>query len=174
MTGILLLVVALAWIGICVCLSTVIARRLVGLRWRQLATFWLLAALLPLPLIDEIIGARQFAQACKENSTIQLDPQTARGRTVYLTKAPDSEMHGTLVRIVLKPWRFVDAMTGETVVRYNTLTAGGGRFIRAIGLSEGGVPLTFRGFCSPPQRPATIASFEKLGINYIERPAGRQ
>lgn len=129
------------------------------------------AALLPLPLIDEIVGGRQFEQLCKDNSTIQVDRATAAGKTVYYAPQPSVEIKGTWVRVVLKPQWFVDATTGKTVVSYNELIAVGGRFIQTLGISEGGMPLTFRGTCVPSNRPGSIETFKPFGINYIEPPA---
>ena len=130
-------------------------------------------ALLPMPLIDEIVGKKQFEQLCRENSMIQVDLTKAAGRTVYLADLPDVEIKDTWVRVVLKPWRFVDAGTGEVVVSYNTLMASGGKFVHALPLSEGRVPLSFAGSCAPANRPASKQAFANLGINYIERPANK-
>ena len=112
-------------------------------------------------------GGRQFKQLCEANSTIHVDRATAAGRTVYLAETPDVEIKGTWVRVVLKPWRFVDAMTGELVVSYNTLQAQGGRFLK---VSEGHEPLTFNGYCAPAESPASVETFRPYDINYIEPP----
>jgi hypothetical protein len=170
MTGIFLLFVMAIWLGIAVWLGKIIATRLPATRWRGAVGMLIVALLLPLPLIDEIVGARQFKQLCKENSAIQMNRVTAVGKTVYLARTPDVEIKGTWVRVVLKPWRFVDSTTGESVVSYNTLMADGGRLIRTLGISEGGVPLTFKGTCVPPNRPGSIETFRIFGINYIEPP----
>ena len=84
------------------------------------------AVLLPLPLIDEIVGRQQFEQLCKVNSTIQVDRETAGERTVYFVHQPDTEIKGTWVRIVLQPALFVDATTSKPVIRFNDLIAEGG------------------------------------------------
>jgi hypothetical protein len=133
----------------------------------------LFLAVAPVPLIDEIVGGRQFAQLCKENSTIQVDRAKAAGKTVYLAEDPDINIKGAWVRIVLQPWRYVDATTDETIVSYNTLLAGGGVFIRTLGISEGGVPLTFKGHCAPKNRPASVETFKDFGINYVQPPVSK-
>jgi len=138
------------------------------MQWRIPIFILLFFALMPLPLIDEIVGAWQFKKLCKANSGIQIDPALASGKTVYLSRTPDVEIQGTWVHIVLKPWRFIDAMTGETIVSYNTLAAGGGLLYR--GFTEGGVPMTFAGHCSPRNAPASIETFKPLGVNLIEPP----
>lgn len=173
MTGIYLLFVAVIWLAFVGWLSKTIAGKLSKTTWRRPIAMVIFVALLPLPLIDEIIGGRQFEQLCKDNSTIQVDRVTAVGRTVYLAQTPDVEIKGTWLRFVLKPWRFVDVTTGESIVSYNTVMASGGRFIRSVGISEGGVPLTFKGWCDPKDAPASVQTFKPFGINYIEPPIAK-
>jgi len=173
MTGIFLLLVVIIWFFIVFLLSKIITIKLPEKWWRIPVRILLFLALLPLPLADEIVGGRQFEQLCKDNSTIQVDRATAVGKTVYFVPQPDVEIKGTWVRMVLKPQRFVDATTGETVVSYNELIAEGGRFIQALGISEGGMPLIFRGTCVPENRPASIETFKSFGINYIEPPIAK-
>jgi len=170
MTGLYLIFAFLIWLLLLCGLVVVATIALPKRWWRALIRLGLIAALSPLPLVDEMVGKKQFEQLCKDNSTIQVDRATAAGKTVYLAKMPDVEIKGTWVRVVLKPWRYVDAKTGEPVVSYNTLIAEGGRFIQTLGISEGGMPLTFRGTCVPANRPGSIETFKPFGINYIEPP----
>lgn len=169
MTGIYLLFVAAIWFAVVILLSKIIAQKLPTATWRLPVAVVIFAALLPLPLIDEIVGGRQFEQLCKANSTIQVDRVTAVGKTVYLDQQPDVEIKGKWLRFVLKPWRFVDATTGEPVVSYNTLMADGGQFIQVLGISEGGVPLTFKGSCEPGGAVDSLKLFSELKVTQIQR-----
>ena len=171
MTGILLIFVAVLWLVVAFYLVKLIAILLPAIWWAYLLRVVLYLALLPLPLIDEIVGKRQFEKLCSENATVQVDRAKATGRTVYLANLPDVEIKGTWVRVVSKKWRYIDATTGETVVSYNTLQAVGGRFILALGISEGGVPLTFKGFCEPEGRVDPLKLFKEIGITQIKRSA---
>lgn len=168
MTGILLLFVIMIWLAVVIRLSKIITNKLPETWWRNPVGLLVFAVLLPLPLIDEIVGGRQFEQLCKDNSVIQVDRVTAVGKTVYFAPQPASEIKGTWVRIVLQPHRFVDATSGKTVLSYNTLTAVGGRFIHALGISEGGMPLTFRGSCGPKESTKDLT--KSLGITALDRP----
>ncbi len=170
MTGLLLLVVMVVWLVVVNWIGKFVTTKLPERWWRTPARVLILVALLPLPLVDEIIGGRQFEQLCKENSTIQVDRVKAVGKTVYLNSLPETNVQGTWVPISVHYWRFVDATTGELVVSYNTLRATGGRLIRALGISEGNVPLTFKSSCEPKGSPASIEAFENFGITYIEPP----
>lgn len=171
MGGILLLFAIVIWLVVVILLSKFITKKLPIAWWRIPVGILVFAVLLPLPALDEIVGGRQFEKLCKENSTIQVNRATAVGKTVYLAQTPDVEIKGTWVRVVLKPWRFVDATTGEVVVSYNTLQAVGGRFLK---ISEGHVPLTFNGSCVPDGSPVSVETFRPFGINYIEPPLSRK
>ncbi len=169
MTGILLLFVAGIWLAVVIWLSKFITKKLPETWWRTPVGIVVFAVLLPLPLVDEIVGGRQFEALCKDNSTIQVDRVTAVGRTVYLADLPDTPITGTWVPVRLQPWRFLDAATGETVVSYNILHATGGRFIRALGISEGSVPLTFKGGCEPGGVVDPLKLFKEMKVTQIQR-----
>jgi hypothetical protein len=169
MTGILLLFVGALWLIVAYSLAMLITRVLPATGWRVLVGALLFLALLPLPLIDEIVGKRQFEQLCRENSTVHVDRAKAAGRTVYLADLPHIEIRGTWVRVVSQPWRYLDAKTGEVIVSYNMLQAEGGRFIRTLGISEGGVPLTFDGHCKPEGLANPAKLLKELGAIQIQR-----
>jgi hypothetical protein len=173
MTGIFLIIVVVGWLIAVVIVARWVARRSNSPTTRVVSWIVFFPALLAAPLADELIGGRQFEQLCKDNATIQVDRATAVGKTVYFVPQPAIEVKGTWVRVVLKPQRFVDARTGETVVTYNELIAGGGRLIRTLGISEGGVPLIFKGTCAPENRPSSIQTFAAFGIKYIEPPTAK-
>jgi hypothetical protein len=169
MTGLLLLFVGMIWLVLASWLATLVAKRLPAKWWRISVRVLLFLTLLPLPLLDEIVGKAQFERLCKENATVQVNRATARGRTVYLANLPDVPIRGTWVRVVLQPRRFVDAMTGETVVSYNGLVAAGGRLVQVLGISEGGVPLTFKGWCKPGDQHTLGNLFKELDITLVRR-----
>lgn len=174
MIGLYTLVVAAAWIALAAAIAYALASRIRtnDLPLRFVAGLFLFAMLLPLPLVDEIVGKGQFERLCKANATIQMDRATATGKTVYLAKTASVEIKDTWVPVVMQRWRYVDASTGETVVSYNTLDAVGGRLVQMFGFSEGRTPLIFsNSFCGPKDRPAGFQGFEALGIKYIEPPA---
>lgn len=169
MTGLFLIPVAIVWLLLALAVTGWVARRFNGRAMKVASCVLSFPLLLAAPLIDELVGRGEFEQLCKDNSTIQVDRSTAGGRTVYLAKTSDVELNGTWVHVVLKPWRFVDARTGETVVSYKTLNAGGGWLIRHLGISEGGVPLTFKGYCDPGGVVDPHKLFSEIGITQIQR-----
>ena len=170
MTGLFLLLVALIWLAVVIGLSTFVTRKLPMATWRIPSAMVVFVVLLPLPLIDEIVGGWQFERLCQENSAIQIDRVTAVGKTVYLADLPDVDISGTWVHVVLHPRKFVDATTGELVVSFNDLIAVGGRFIQTLGISEGGVPLTFKGWCQPGDQYTLEKILKDLNMTLIRRP----
>jgi hypothetical protein len=170
MTGLLLLFVVGLWLAIVYWLTKLITIKLSTKWWRMPVRVLLFLAVLPLPLVDEIVGGRQFKKLCEENSTIQFDRVKAAGKTVYLNTLPEIDIKGTWVSVKLHHWEFVDVKTDEPVVSYSTLRAKGGRFIRTLGISEGSAPLIFKGSCVPKERPASVETFKGYGITYIEPP----
>jgi hypothetical protein len=60
MTGIFLLLVIVTWVAIVIWLSQILTEKLPKASWRIPIAILVFAVLLPLPLIDEIVGGRQF------------------------------------------------------------------------------------------------------------------
>lgn len=168
MTGIYLLFVGLIWVALVYWLSKTLTQKLPIATWRIPVALLIFAVLLPLPLIDEIVGARQFEQLCKENSEIQVDKLAAQGQTIYFNPQPHVEIKGTWLKVVSQPHQFIDGRTGKQVVNYNTLLATGGKLIKVLGISEGGMPLTFYGSCAPTENIKNL--FKTLNITVTDRP----
>ena len=169
MTGLLLIPVAIVWLLLALAATGWIARRFKTRAMKVASCVVAFPLLMAAPLADELVGKRQFEQLCRDNSTIQVDRAKAVGKTVYLAKTSDIEISGKWLRLVLQPWRFVDATTGEIVVSYNTLMVDGGWLIRHLGISAGGVPLTFKGSCEPGGVVDTVRIFKELEIKTIQR-----
>jgi MFS family permease len=170
MTGIILFFAGIVWIVIAGC-GGLLAGYLISKKWwRVLFGIAVFVILLPLPLVDELVGKGQFEELCKEHSTIHVDREKAAGKTVYLTDLPRIEIKGPWVRVLMRQWRFVDVETGKIVISYETLQAESGRFIRALGLSEGSVPLTFNQQCASGNIPkAANELIRDLEIKWIDR-----
>ena len=169
MTFFLLLFLAALWIAAAYRIARIATRILPASGWRALVGVLLFLVLLPLPLADEIVGKVQFERLCEEDATIHVDRAKAAGRTVYLADLPSTEASGTWLSIVVLPWRFLDAKTNEVVVSYNILRAGGGLFIRTLGITEGGGPLTFRGYCQPKNLVSPDKLLDELKVKRIPR-----
>jgi hypothetical protein len=170
MIGLVYLFVAGVWFFITLFIVIKLNRFLPESNWRFVIGLIFFGLILPLPLLDEIIGAQQFEQLCKENSTIQVDLQKAVGRRVYKADLPDIKITDKWIPITVQQWNFVDIDTDEPILSFNVLFASSGRFIRMLGISEGGVPVMVRSYCAPKEQIYSKENFEKLGIDRVERP----
>ena len=169
MTGLLLGAVFLVWLAACAWAAHWIRKRLPH-RWRiPITEFLIFGLLLPLPLIDEIVGGVQFARLCRLHDAIQVNKDTAKGRTAYLLDQRDMWLNNSAVPIRLQKWTFVDVTTREILVEWRELYASGGHLIHMLKISEGNVPLTFSGFCAPGGQVDPIKLFSEIGIKQVER-----
>lgn len=168
MLGIFVLLVSVLWIAIAAGLAGFISVKLVRGRWRAAVAVLLFLLIVPSPLIDEIVARRQFHQLCA-HSEFQVDRSRAAGKTVYLAGVPDEDVHGTWVRVVRQPTRFVDATTGEVVIAYDRLVAAGGQLAQFMGV-EGRVPMLFRGTCDLGYENNIDRTIKELNITVVRRP----
>jgi hypothetical protein len=167
MSGILLLVIAFVWLVASFWLAKVLTTKLPLKWWRIPVGIACFVSLLVLPLADEIVGKIQFQELCAKNSTIQMNPATARGKTVYLADVEYTELMGPWVPVRKQSRRYVDVATGEAVVSYSTLRASGGWLSRSF--TEGGVAILFRGFCEPGGRVDPVILLKEIGVTRVER-----
>ena len=170
MMGLFAVFLSLAWVAIVFAVVILVTLMLPKRWWRTLIRVVLVLVLIPIPLVDEYFGKAQFENMCKEKARVHMAPNAA-GKTVYLQEPQRADVPGTWVPISTTAWRFVDAATGEVIVSYDIVQALGGRFTR--GLSEGGAPYSFTGYCAPKGAPRTEQAFQKLGIKYVEPPKKR-
>lgn len=168
MTVLFVLLAASAWAALSAALSFAVTKRIKTISTRRLFAAALWAVLLPLPVIDELIGVLQFDRLCGDNQQVHIAAAGAEGRTVFLKASPARSEEGTFVPVLIQPWRFVDANTGELVVSFNTLSAGAGQLARISRISGSGTPLTFRGTCLPSNAPMSEKAFSRLGITLID------
>lgn len=169
MTGLLLIGVIAVWFVIVRWLVRKVESVLPKPPWRKVTQIVLFAVLLPLPLIDEIVGGWQFARLCKAHDTLQLDREKARGKTVYFAGIEDFRIDGFWIPVTQRPKHFLDATTNEPILSYERFLATGGVLIRSLGISEGNVPLTFPSYCEPGGLVQYNDLFKELGIKLIER-----
>ena len=169
MTGFLLIGVCALWIIVSVWIGQTLGNFSPDRPWRPAIQFLIVGAIIPLPLIDEIVGGWQFSQLCKQHDSIYLNRETARGKTVYFAKSQKLAIGGMWVPVVQKPKHFLDVATNEPVLAYERFDATGGVFIRSLGISEGNAPLTFPSSCEPGGLVQYNAIFRDLDIKVVER-----
>ena len=168
MGGLILVVVLGIWFLIVLALTSWIAKKLPQRWWKTPLSLLIFIVFLIAPVIDEIVGGWQFKRLCETNADIQVNKETAIGRTVYLAKVPDVEIKGTWVRVALQPRQFVDQTTGDIVVSYNSVIASGGLFKF---ISQGKAPLLFKGSCKTGDLYTVEKLFKELRITLIGHPS---
>lgn len=169
MTGLLLAVVLLMWLAACVWVAQIAGRRFPKRWWGKAVQILIAVLLMPLPLIDEIVGGVQFDELCKVHNTIQVDRASAKDRTVYLLDQTSTRIGGLAVPVRLQNWTFVDATTREAVLAYVMLYAEGGKLIHAVKFSEGDEPMTFKSSCIPNKHIEQAQLFKDLSIKQVQR-----
>lgn len=109
----------------------------------------------------------QFRNLCAEEAkSVSVDPDSARGRAVYLEETKREEVKGTMVPISRHRWRYLDTPTDEVIVAFSMLDASGGLFMRRFGTAEFDGPVVFDGYCVLADRRAV---FETLDITRTQR-----
>jgi hypothetical protein len=168
MSGLLFLGVVALWFFAAKWLAQRIGNLLPDRPWRVVAKVFIFALLLPLPLIDEIVGGWQFKRLCEAN-VVRVNKESARGRTVYLADVQDIGVPKTWIPMVQQHWQFLDAKTNESILSYERFLAIGGVLIRTLSISEGNAPLIFKGTCEPGGVVDPLKLFKELGITQIQR-----
>ena len=168
MTGLLLMLVGIVWIVIVSFLVRFKADFILPKPpWRKVAQAGLFALLLPLPIIDEIVGGWQFARLCDAN-VVRVNKETARGKTIYLeVSGYEKPIPGTWVKVWTMTSRYLDAANGEVVVSFDHLRAEGGHLFP--GFDSGHDPLTFKGTCVP-MGASDKRLYAELGLTLVQRP----
>ena len=154
MSGIFLIAIVGLWVWLVFKFSRFIGKQVAGNRWGSLVTVLLFLVLLPLPVVDEIIGGFQFRALCAKNaSAFRVGVRDPQGRTTKVTVDPANQyLDSVAIPIRYSQDVYSDATTQERVVAVDQYVAEGGLLIRALGISENNSPLTIgRPACSPEQ-----------------------
>ena len=171
MSGLLLLSVIAIWLAIVVFAAMRLARLFKPGAARNVGVAIAIAVMLPLPVADELISAPQLNKLCEEGTTLKFDPETIRGRTIFLAEGPSPQprLSVGLLRGHYIPSRYLDATTKEELIAFNSYFLKGGLFIRKLGISEKNVPLTMRSYCAPEEEPWQKSFLNRYDLKRIER-----
>jgi hypothetical protein len=162
MSGLIFLAIVGLWVWLAFKLSRFISGRLVQGRWAKPLTALLFLVLLPLPIIDEIIGGFQFRALCDRDAKLvfNVDPASLKGKTVRSVADPlNRSVEGSFVRIHQSNYRYYDADDGRELLRYTEFYAKGGLLTRALSGQSDITPLTF-GFSTCTPLPQTDLGFK--------------
>ena len=151
MTGVFLLVVFGLWLWACIAVARALLRHFQPRPWRWLIAPMVFVAMLVAPVADEIVGGFQFRKLCEKNAVFRIGVDKLEGRTTKAVVQPANEIvPGTAITIYHSRFEYTDVQSGEVVVNFDEYVAKGGIFIRTLGISQGGAPITMgRPACSP-------------------------
>jgi len=151
-TGFLLIGVLIAWLAVAIALARAFTRGIKAGARRAAAGVVVFALLLPLPVVDEIIGGFQLRAFCREGAVARYDEEKLRGRTVRMRLEPNpgvpsvmqtpTRRVGALIPIEEQTEEWIDVATGEVLLSQKAYTARGGLLIRMLGISNDDSPLT--------------------------------
>jgi hypothetical protein len=169
MGGLFLLGVIGIWAGIVILMARGLARLFELGMVRNIVVTMASIVLLALPVADELISAPQFHKLCEEGTKLKFDSEKIRGRTIFLQENPQPEITVGLLNGYYIPWIYLDVSTKEILITSVSYYIQGGLFIRALGISETGAPLTIRGYCGPSEHPDQKNFLNRFDLKYIER-----
>lgn len=140
---------AALWLATCAWLSHSIGNLFLDVSHRREIKALIFVALLPLVLIDEMIGSAQFDELCRDRAVMQVYPASHQGRQVYVSRLPPEPVSGLAVPVFSRRELYIDIETNQTVLSATTMRAEGGKLSRALMAPATREPLTFKGVCSP-------------------------
>jgi len=139
--------VLLAWVVLCAWTAHKVGALFTDSTLRIELKALVFVALLPLPVIDELIAKPQFDQLCAQLAAPAILAGQPRGQPVYFTDIPAEPVPGLLVPVQVSKRVYTDERTRQPLVTLTVLSAQGGKLARALGI--GGTPITFDGHCGP-------------------------
>jgi hypothetical protein len=163
MTGLILLFVLTVWLVGCFLVALLVYKILPKRWWRLIIACAFYFVLVPSPIYDEILGSFEFDQLCKENSKVEFDPLTARGKAVYFFEVPIKVIKGRWVNFYTSETQYRDVETNEIVFRYKAVYSESGKLMRKFIFSDSGTPLriVLPESCQPGRGTAEIVHFLK-------------
>lgn len=92
--------------------------------------------LVVVPVVDELVGMRQFEQLCKERAVVHVSPEVGQVKRAKTADLPTVDIPGYWISIRSQPVVYLDADTGKPFIAYEGLHTKGGR-IAGIALMGG-------------------------------------
>lgn len=158
MTGLFMLALTGVWLVIVALLSRWIGRKFKQTTAQAIVSVLSFAVLLPLPVADELIGARQFEALCREGAVLKIDAEKIRGKRVKTDITSFGKVAGTAIPVMYSRLLYRDEITNEVLGGYTTYSAKGGWLIRSLGVFDNNAPLLIgKPGCSPQGHTGTFA-----------------
>lgn len=157
MSGLFMLALLILWLIFAIIIGRWIGRRFKQPATRTVGTLITFVVLVPLPVVDELIGMWQFDALCKKGAVFQVDSERIKGKSIRLVVDPSwAKVPNTAIPISYSRYSYRDVSRNEELASYIHYDAQGGWLVHALGLFEGGsVPLVMgKPWCGPADRGA--------------------
>jgi hypothetical protein len=162
MAGLISIAVLVGWIVAAIWFAKRASKDIKNPVGRLALTLFLIAAIVTLPVADEIIGGFQFRALCAEKAVLKIDAQKIRGRIVRMTSNPSNkDVENTAIRIYYTHVIFQDIATKEELASNGYVVAKGGILVKTLAGGNEMTPLTiFPSTCSGPGNLPTSKKYE--------------
>lgn len=148
MAGLVGLVLIFIWFAICAVLAIKIPQWLGAKRRSWLWSLFLFPILVVAPIVDELVGMRQFEQLCKERAVVHVSPDADQVKRAKRGDSRYVELPGYWINITSQPVAYIDIDTEKAFLSYEIFHTKGGR-IASIALLGG------EHSCNPKDRSET-------------------
>ncbi|NHZ41100.1 hypothetical protein [Massilia aquatica] len=160
--GLLILALLLIWLGVLWCVVK-------GVTWRNdhpykgLISAIAIVVAYPLPVADEIVGAIQFRNLCKQQ-VIYKDPdmEKKRGAVLKFVDHEEKKVDGKVLPITSELWEFINESDQSVMIKYVVFDTPGGFLVRNFYIQEGKGPFLFAGSCQPKEFPMLVSDFKVI------------
>ncbi len=143
MAGLIFIALIIGWFFAARWLARKISVRIANRALRWLSTALLVVVFMALPVLDEIIGGVQFRALCKEHTTLKIDAEKIKGKTIKVSGKPlNLNLTGTAIPIYFSRISYLDAVSNEELASTGSLDAKGGLLIRTLSFSNSINPIT--------------------------------
>lgn len=165
MALLILLIIVAPWAAFLYGVSYVCLARFKSRHARKTAAAFIAAVLVPLPIVDEIVGAWQFSELCAAESKYAISPATL-GRRFDLRQGSTgpTARSGSVRPLDQMTITFTDVATGEVVATGPAFIAKGGWLVQHLGSPTGAndSPLLGRQQCFPSSSMPQAAQLRSI------------
>jgi len=148
MAGLIGLFLIAIWLLICGAFAAKIPQWLGAKRRTWLWSLLLFPILVIAPIVDELVGMRQFEQLCKERAVVHVSPDADQVKRAKRGDSSYVALPGYWINITSQPVAYVDVDSEKVFLSYEILHTKGGR-IAGIALLGG------EHSCAPKDRSET-------------------
>ena len=127
MAGLVFLLAIALWFALCVYLAFKIPGWLGIRRLGWMVGLLVFPVLLVAPVIDEVVGMRQFERLCKERAVVHVSPEAGQVKRARKPDLPVVALPGNWILIASQPIAYIDADTMKPFLTYEALHTNGGR-----------------------------------------------